>query len=207
VTGQDAVSEIHRRILDPLGLTDIHLEGFEPVPAAQLPHRYHWATADFRRDAGVNAAFDEIRPDLIDASASNLSVEWTAGGMVATARDLALYGSALRAGRLLDSTSMRFLTDWFPAGEHVQVGHNVFRTEYDDGLAIIGHSGSVLGFTGGLYWVEGTDVVVAVVSNVGTMHSGKVPGSASTVARSREFIDAALRLAGVAVSDPSPTTD
>ncbi|MGE0555042.1 MAG: serine hydrolase domain-containing protein [Gemmatimonadales bacterium] len=196
LTGQDAVAEIHRRILDPLGLEDIHLEGFEPVPAAALPQRYHWATPDFRRDAGVNAAFEEIRRDLIDASASNLSVEWTAGGMVATARDLALYGSALRSGRLLDSTRMRFLTDWFPVGERTQVGHNVFRSEYPDGLAVIGHSGSVLGFTGALYWVEGTDVVITVVANVGTMHSGTVPGSASSVARDRAFIDAALRLAG-----------
>jgi CubicO group peptidase (beta-lactamase class C family) len=52
VTGHDAVDEIHRRILGPLGLHDIHLEGFEPVPQDRLPHRYHWATADFRRDAG-----------------------------------------------------------------------------------------------------------------------------------------------------------
>ena len=109
VTGHDAVDEIHRRILTPLGLKDIHLEGFEPVPPGQLPHRYHWATSTFRQDAGVNAAFPEVRPGLIDASRSNLSVEWTAGGMVATARDLALYAVALRDGRLLKPESMRFM--------------------------------------------------------------------------------------------------
>ncbi len=195
VTGEDAVVEIHRRILDPLGLEDIYLEGFEPVPAGQLPRRYHWATPTFRQDAGVNEAFAEVRADLIDASPSNLSVEWTAGGMVASARDLALYAVALRDGRLLQPESMAFLLDWFPAGEGRQVGHNVFRTEYSDELAIIGHSGSVLGFTGSLYWVEGADVVVAVVANVGTMHSGRVPGSAGSVARNRAFIQAAMRVA------------
>jgi D-alanyl-D-alanine carboxypeptidase len=178
-----------------LGLEDIYLEGFEPVPAAQLPHRYHWATPTFREDAGVNAAFSELRPDLIDATGSNLSVEWTAGGIVASARDLALYGVALRDGRLLNSGSMEFLTEWFPAREGTQVGHNVFRSEYPDGTAVIGHNGSVLGFTGSLYWVEGADVVVAVVSNVGTMHSGQVPGSASSVARAREFIEVAMKVA------------
>jgi len=196
VTGEDAVDEIHRRILEPLGLADIHLEGFEPVPPEQLPHRYHWATPTFREDAGVNAAFSEVRPDLIDASASNLSVEWTAGGMVASARDLALYVVALRDGLLLEPESMDFLLDWFPVGEGVQVGHNVFRYEYPDGLVLIGHSGSVLGFTGSMYWVEGTDVAVAVVTNVGTMHSGRVPASAGSVARARAFIDQALRVAG-----------
>ncbi len=198
VTGEEAVDEIHRRILDKLDLEDILLEGFEPVPPEQLPHRYHWATPDFRKDAGVNAAFSEVRPDLIDATGSNLSVEWTAGGMVASARDLALYGAALRDGRLLKPESMEFLTEWFPAGEDQQVGHNVFRTEYPDGPALIGHGGSVLGFTGSLYWVEGADVVVVVVSNVGTMHSGEVPGSAGPVARAREFVDLATSVAGVA---------
>ncbi len=195
VTGEEAVDEIHRRILDPLGLEDIHLEGFESVPQEQLPHRYHWATLTFHEEAGVNAAFAEVRTDLIDATGSNLSVEWTAGGMVATARDLALYGAALREGSLLNAESMAFLTNWFPVNERVQIGHNVSRVQYPDGLAVIGHSGSVLGFTGSLYWIEGTDVVVAVVANVGTMHSGSVPGSAFSVARAREFVDAAIGVA------------
>jgi D-alanyl-D-alanine carboxypeptidase len=196
VTGAEAVNEIHRRILEPLDLSDIHLEGFEPVPAGQLPHRYHWATPTFREAAGVNPAFTEVRPNLIDVTASNLSVEWTAGGMVASARDLALYAVALRDGRLLGPESMAFMFDWFPAGDGVQVGHNLFRTQYPGGPTLIGHSGSVLGFTGSLYWVEGADVVVAVVTNVGTMHSGRVPGSAGSVARSRDFIEAAMRVAG-----------
>jgi len=197
VTGQEAVAEIHRRVLDELGLEDIHLEGFEPVSQEQLPHRYHWATPTFQEEAGVNTDFTYVGPDLIDATGSNLSVEWTAGGMVATARDLALYGAALRDGRLLNPESMAFLTDWFPVDERRQMGHNVSRFEYPDGLALVGHDGSVLGFTGSLYWVEGADVVVAVVSNVGTMHSGRVPGSAFSVARAREFVDAAMSVVGV----------
>jgi D-alanyl-D-alanine carboxypeptidase len=82
--------------------------------------------------------------------------------------------------------------------DDTQVGHNIFRNEYPDGPALIGHGGSVLGFTGSLYWVEGADVVVAVVCNVGTMHSGEVPGSASSVAKAREFVDLATKVAGVA---------
>ncbi len=195
VTGKEAVDEIHLRILDPLGLKDIHLEGFEEVPAAQLPHRYHWATPEFRADAGVNSVFAEIRPDLIDATGSNLSVEWTAGGMVASATDLALYGKALRDGQLLKPESMAFMMDWFQVREDRWVGHNVFKSAYPDGLVTIGHSGDVLGFNGSLYWVEGEDVVVAVLGNVGAMHSGRVPITAAGVARKREFLDAARKLA------------
>ena len=205
VTGHEAMDEIHRRILAPLGLKDIHLEGFEPVPQDRLPHRYHWATPVFRQDARVNAAFPEVRPGLIDASRSNLSVEWTAGGMVATARDLALYAVALRDGRLLKPESLKFLTEWFPADAGMEVGHNVFRTRYPGGVAVIGHDGDVLGFTGSFYWIEAGDVVVAVVSNVGSMHAtsagsgaaaaGKVPGTAYLVAKQKRFIDLATRVA------------
>lgn len=205
VTGNQAVDEIHRRILTPLGLKDIHLEGFEPIPPGQLAHRYHWATPSFQEDAGLNAAFPEVRPGLIDASSSNLSVEWTAGGIVATARDLARYAAALRDGRLLKPASMKFMTEWSPAGEGEQVGHGLFRSAYPGDLAVIGHDGDVLGFTGSFYWVEGADVVVAVVSNVGSMHStsagtgsaaaGNVPGTAYLVAKDKRFIDLAMKVA------------
>ncbi len=205
VTGNDAVAEIHRRILDPLGLADIRLEGFEPVPNERVAHRYHWATATFRETAGINAAFPEVRPGLIDASRSNLSVEWTAGGMVATASDLARYAVALRDGRLLKPESMTFLTTWFTVGTDSQVGHNVFRRTNPDGFTTIGHDGDVLGYTGSLYWVEGTDAVVAVVANVGSMHStsagtggaaaDQVPGTAYLVAKQSRFIDLATKVA------------
>lgn len=194
VTGNDVVDEIRRRILIPNGLKNIYLEGFEPVPGSQLPHRYHWATPAFRQNAGVNEAFPEVRPELIDVSSSNLSVEWTAGGMVATAQDLALYTVALRDGRLLRSQSMEFMTEWFPVEEGVQVGHNLYHIEYPDSLSIIGHNGDVLGFTGSMYWIEGVDAAVSVLCNVGAMHSGAVPGKAPSVAQSREFIELVMRV-------------
>lgn len=204
VTGNDPVAEIHRRILDPLGLADIRLEGFEPVPSERVPHRYHWATPTFRRDAGINAAFSEPRPDLIDATGSNLSVEWTAGGMIATARDLARYGAALRDGKLLSPASMQVLTQWRRIGDNAEVGHNLVRRTYPSGVALIGHDGDVLGFTGSLYWIEGSDVVVAVVANVGSMHStsagtgtataDQVAGTAYTVSRDPRFVEAAGKL-------------
>lgn len=188
VTGKDAVDELRSRILSPLGLSDIYVEGFEPVPESRLPHRYHWATPEFKTTAGVNAAFPEVRPGLIDASRSNLSVEWIAGGMVATARDLVRFGVALRDGRLLAPQSMAFMTDWFPIAEGMQIGHNLYRFELSGDTAIITHSGGVLGFTAILYWVEDRDVAVAILYNVGSVHSGKIPGTIE-VARILEFTE------------------
>ncbi len=195
VTGRSAESEVRRRILQPLGLESTWLEGFEPGRPELLPRRYHYATPEFLRDAGVAAPFREVWPGLIDASASNLSVEWTAGGMVTTPRDLAEFMRALRDGRLLKPESLRFMTRWTqPAGGGGQVGHGLFRDTRGD-EASIGHTGSVLGFTGSAYWLEREDAIVVVLSNVGTMHSGKVPVSASSVARDSEFAALARRYA------------
>ena len=193
VTGMEAVTVIHERVLEPLGLQDVFVEGFESVPQNRLPRRYHWATQDFRRAAGVNAAFTEVRAELIDASPSNLSTEWMAGGMLATARDLALYGLALRDGRLLKTESMEFMTDWALVGPDTQVGHGLFRISYPGGFAIVRHNGDVLGFTATLYWIEGVDAVVSMMCNVGAMHAGTVPIAINSVEKQKQFIDTVLR--------------
>jgi D-alanyl-D-alanine carboxypeptidase len=190
-TGNDMARVFHERILTPCALTDMFLEGFESVPCHRLPRRYHWATPEFRRDAGIHEAFPEVRAELIDVSASNLSVEWAAGGMISTARDLARFGVALRDGRLLGNKSMRFMLEWHAVDEDKKVGHNLFRVTYPSGAVIIGHNGSVLGFSASFYWMEGADVAVAVMCNVGAMHSGKSARDRSLVGIDHRFVEIA----------------
>ena len=116
--------------------------------------------------------------------------------MVASAPDLAIFGEALKNGKLLNAESMAFMKDWFPGGRQGSrwVGHNVIKVMFEDGTTTIGHNGDVLGFNGALYWIEGSEVVVAIVGNVGTMHSGTVPIRASAITRTSEFREAALQL-------------
>lgn len=198
VTGHDVTSEIRARIHRPLGLHDIYLEGFESLPTHRLHHRYHWATTAFRRDAGLAAPFSEITSDQIDATGSNLSVEWTAGGIVASAVDLARHGAGLRNGRLLSAPSMEYLLQWSPVRPGAQVGHGVFRWTYPDGLAVVGHDGNVLGFSAVLYWFEDVDIVVAAQCNVGSTHSGEVPISLNAVVKQPEVFNMVLHLARAA---------
>jgi D-alanyl-D-alanine carboxypeptidase len=189
VTGNDFVTEFERRIREPLGLSSIYLEGFEPVPDNRLTRRYHYNTQAFRRDAGINSAFDIASSKLIDASTSNLSSEWTAGGMVATADDLARFAIALRDGRLLSTRGQQYLTDWRTVvdGDHsFWAGHGLFR-ETGAGGIMIGHSGSVLGYTGYMGWYEDSDIVVTVLTNAGSMHTGEPVMTASRIVRSSWF--------------------
>jgi CubicO group peptidase (beta-lactamase class C family) len=73
VTGKEAVSEIHRRLLDSRGMTDVKFEGFETVDGARLPARYQFGTA---------------------------------GGIVATPHDLALFARDPRDGRVVSADAL-----------------------------------------------------------------------------------------------------
>lgn len=189
VTGNDFVMEFENRIRKPLGISSIYLEGFEPIPQGRLSRRYHYSTKAFKRDAGINAAFEQVTDKLIDASASNLSSEWTDGGMVATSQNLAKFALAVRDGRLLNADSQKYLLEWRLAieGDYpMWVGHGLFRETRLPGI-MIGHSGSVLGYTGYMGWHEDVDLIVVALTNAGTMHVGERVMSASGVAQSEKF--------------------
>lgn len=201
VTGQPAEAEIRRRVLDPLRLRDTFMEGFERFDTARLPHRYHYFTPTFQQTAGVARSFKRVRPDLFDATGSNLSVEWTAGGLVSTPSDLAMFALALRDARIVSPASRKFMMEWTPAWRGAEVGHGLFRMN-DAAGTIIGHDGGVLGFTASLYWAEASDAIVAVTANVGVMHVGGSLPSAGTIAHQSEFAKLALRFAEQRTAPP-----
>lgn len=204
ITGYSAESEVRRRILEHLDLKNTYLEGFEEVSKnilEKIPHRYHWATEAFRNAAGICPSFSEVdwkHQKLIDATGSNLSVEWVAGGMITSPSDLLKFAIALRDGKLLSPSSMKILTDWQPVAAEREVGHGLLRFRSPFGYGTwLGHNGSVLGFTGTLWWKEDADCAVCILANVGTMHAGKVPSSAPDVLIKSGFLGLAAKLAAL----------
>ena len=191
----DLVDEIRQRILRPLQLSDIYLEGFQTLPAARLAKRYHYSLADFVRDAGIHSRFPEVSKGLVDVSASNLSVEWAAGGMVATASELARFSVGLHTGKLLDPTGMGLMQRWFPVIDRVHAGCGLFQVETKQGRKLVGHTGGVLGYSASMQWSEADQLALVVLSNVGSMHSGAGLPNATSIATCDEFINAALEYA------------
>ena len=172
VTGADVLEAIRARILAPLGLRDVKLEGFEPVDRTRLPSRYQFGTDEFVRTAGLHASFRRVSKQLIDVSRTNLSTEWTAGGIVATARDMAVFATALRDGAIVGPAGMRrMLAFQSTVDPNEQVADGMFRNRYGSEV-LLGYTGNVLGFGASVGWLEGDDVVLVVMTNVGAMHAG-----------------------------------
>jgi D-alanyl-D-alanine carboxypeptidase len=183
VTGNDAAAEIRRRILEPLGLENTFLSSFEDVPGGYV-HHYHYATPQFEAVAGVHRGFSWIRPYLVESTAGNLSPEWTAGGIVSSASDLVRWARAIRDGELLGPAMQEEVFTYYPPtsgpNPRSQYMQGISRTvDFFQGTPAFGHSGGTLGFTAYMYWLEGTDVIVVMLTNVGGMHSALSPSPVS----------------------------
>ncbi len=178
MTGNDALAETRRRMIEPLGLTNTFLDSFEPIPGGYANH-YHYATPEFVETAGVHRGFPEIRPYLVESTAANLSPEWMAGGLVASARDLVRWAQAIRSGELLSPEMKRETFTYYPPreGDKAQAEYRqgiAKSNHFYDGRAAWGHSGGTLGFTAMMHWIEPDEYTVVVLTNVGGMHSGLV---------------------------------
>jgi D-alanyl-D-alanine carboxypeptidase len=145
---------------------------------------YHYATPAFQEAAGVHRGFTEIRPQVVESSAANLSPEWTAGGMLSSAPDLLRYARALRDGELLGSAMHKQMFTYYPpvvegqSGRQYMLGISRSDRAYGD-FASVGHGGGTLGFSARMIWFEGTDVIIIMLTNIGSMHSGLSPSPVS----------------------------
>jgi len=183
VTGNDALLEVRRRILEPLNMKDTFLESFEGIPGGYVGH-YHYATPAFQSAAGVHPQFREIRPYLVESTPGNLSPEWLAGGMVSSASDLVRWARAIRDGELLGPEMQKEVFTYYPPGAGAGIRsrylQGISRTsDFYEGTAAFGHSGGTLGFTAYMYWLEDTDIILVMLANVGGMHSGLSPSPVS----------------------------
>ena len=195
MTRDSAESEIRRRILEPLSMHHTYFEGFEKARPHTSPRRYHWVTETFQKTAGICPRFTLARENLIDATGSNLSAEWTAGGIISSPLDLLDFAIALRDGYLLSPSSLQVMKDWRPARGSAEAGHGLFRDGPDSAEKWLGHMGDVLGFQGVWCWKEVGDCAVCILSNVGAVHAGKAPASASGILEGTAFLRLASQLA------------
>lgn len=195
VTNATAQDEIRQRIFEPLDMQRTFLEGFDDCSGANVACRYHHVTAKFREAAGVCPTFPFVQKHLIEATGSNLSVSWLAGGVISHPADLVKFAVALRDGALLNTSPPALLQSWRPTSiPNHEMGYGIFRQSVPGKGAWLGHSGGVLGFSAQLWWNEDEDCIVCVLGNAGTVNAGNVPLSTTSVIQRSEFLSLALQL-------------
>lgn len=178
VTAKPFEQVLAERILGPLNMTSTYLERADAQRPPRLCTRYHGATDTFIEAAGIAPSSRQIQPGWLEVSSSNLSVEWAAGGVVSSASDIVRFMTALRDRRLLGSELLQQMLTWRPAHDGTQMGLGIFRAATPHG-AVIGHGGNVLGFSATTWWFEEADCVLALLTNLGSMHAGPQAWSAS----------------------------
>lgn len=172
VTGRPWHEAVRQRIAEPLGLETLRY-GEHQTARAAMPEGY---TAS---DTGQTPAADV-----------HMSAAHAAGGLAASAGDLAAWMHALHTGRIVSRTSYEAMTTPTEPNDPVTPYGFGLRVEEIRGHRAVTHGGWIHGFTNQTVFVPSDDLYVAVLSN-----SDDPATSVETAAR---------RLAALALGDPYP---
>lgn len=117
------------KIIDPLGLADTYLPRDSAMPTPYA-HGYN----------NLDGAIDDV-------SFQNPSYVWAAGGIVSTAKDMAVWARALAQGLLLNEKSRRERFTFVETmGPNFLYGLGVSKVN-----GFVGHNGTVIGYSSAVY--------------------------------------------------------
>jgi D-alanyl-D-alanine carboxypeptidase len=147
-TGHTYGTELRSRILEPLALKDTFL-----VEGATMPD-------------GTVDVYHVLDGRLVNLSASNVSWDWTAGGMVSTAADLTRFARAVYGGDLLSPASFADMFTFVPMDRPgLEEGMGVYRVRTPNG-ELVGMDGQGPGATSSMMRLAAADLTVVVLANM-----------------------------------------
>jgi CubicO group peptidase (beta-lactamase class C family) len=162
VSGKTYESQLHERLLDPLGMTDTGLDSDTLV----LPKR----AQGYMRDHGK----------LVVARSESLSIPWAAGSMYSTTGDLLKWEHGLFGAKVLSEESLKRMTT--PGLGDYGLGVFVRNTE---GVRTVVHGGGIEGFNTSLAYVPERRIAVIVLCNMNGGAIGPVSDDLMQVALGR----------------------
>jgi D-alanyl-D-alanine carboxypeptidase len=150
VTGHSFTDELHRLILEPLGLTSTTVPTTLDMPEPCL-------RAYYRHD-----------DETIDVTRQDPSWNSSGGDMISTAQDLHTFISALMSGKLLPPALLAEMCTPRPTGiPNMNYGLGVFIVTTDDGTTVITHNGAAVGNAALMYSTpDGTKTLTATMNAV-----------------------------------------
>lgn len=138
VTGHSWSTEVHSRIITPLGLVDTNDPGTSPYLPAPFVHGYEIFTS-----SGAPQ----------DTTLDNMTWGGSAGSLYSTPHDDSLFFEALLTGKLLKQKQLTEMTTTIPMGDdynavwpNAQYGLGLIRTDLPCGDHYWHHGGDVIGY-------------------------------------------------------------
>jgi D-alanyl-D-alanine carboxypeptidase len=171
VSGQSYAQFVERRIFVPLGMNDSYYEGHA------------------RRKAPVAAGHMRVENGYGPARPLSMTLPYAAGALVSTVDDLARWDAAIASSRLLKPASWNkaFTPYRLPDGKEVNYGYG-WEIAKVQGAQMVGHGGSINGFSTYALRMPAQKLYVAVLTN-----SDSGPVNPAVVAR---------KVAGLAIGKP-----
>jgi D-alanyl-D-alanine carboxypeptidase len=164
-THSTVARQLHRRLLERGRFPRVVLQGDER-PRGPVAVGYQ----DVRGDAGLEPTPNNgYVPSTTEATTA-----WTAGGMLASANDLARAGDGIFRGSLISDASRREMTQFIATRMRFlpEYGLGVGRAELG-GVEVWTHSGDISGFHGDLAHIPEQEITVAALTNTQTNAPGQ----------------------------------
>ena len=153
--GSSLSTALHRRLIDPLGLTNTFLEAEEPVPGT-IAHAWYDRNGDGRYE------------DISDMDRTSITTAfWGASGLISTAADVARWACALFEGKVLNADSLSRMLSFRAISVHGPVlgyGLGTLRALISD-REFWGHSGNIIGYTAIMLYAPTERFAVALIVN------------------------------------------
>jgi D-alanyl-D-alanine carboxypeptidase len=146
VTGNTVGTEIQKRIITPLGLSDTFYATTSDLPGNPA-HGY--------------ALMDEKTKEMMDTTYDNPSWGGAAGAIVSTINDLKVWAQAMGQGKLIspEAQKQRFTWDTQP-GAHYGIGTMKIGDNF------VGHEGHIDGYNSVFFYLPSKNAVIVVMQNL-----------------------------------------
>ncbi len=172
VTGEALGDVLAERFFGPLGLADTYFQGTAPPPPGAAEGYLDSASGPREISDGT-----DYRPTI-----SAATVAWAAGAIDASAHDIAIWGNALYGGQLTSPQTLAQMEDWTYYPDQNETYGLGTRSTVIDGERAFGHTGSLRGFYGAMWYFADIDVTIVVLTNQGRIDPEPIVAALADVA-------------------------
>jgi D-alanyl-D-alanine carboxypeptidase len=164
-THSTVARQLHRRLLQRARFLRIVLQGDE---------RQRGPVAVGYQDVRGDADLEPTPNNGYVPSTTEATTAWTAGGMLASAKDLARAGDGVFRGSLISDASRHEMTHFIPTRMRFlpEYGLGLARADLG-GVQVWTHSGNIFGFHAELAYIPEQEITVAALSNKQTNAPGQ----------------------------------